>query len=126
MGRVWLARDEVLHRDVAVKEVVPPSGLTESEGEEASERGLREARAIARLNHPNVVRIFDVVAKPQRPWIVMEYVRSRSLQERIVQDGPLPAAEVARIGLGILSALVAAHKAGVLHRDVKPSNVLIA
>jgi serine/threonine protein kinase len=126
MGRVWLARDEVLHRDVAVKEVVPPSGLTESEGEEASERGLREARAIARLNHPNVVRIYDVVARPRRPWIVMEYVRSRSLQERIAADGPLPVPEVARIGLDILSALHAAHRAGVLHRDVKPSNVLIA
>jgi serine/threonine protein kinase len=126
MGRVWLARDEVLHRDVAVKEVVPPAGLTESEGEQASARGLREARAIARLNHPNVVRIFDVVARPRRPWIVMEYVPSRSLQETIAQDGPLPVAEVARIGLGILNALQAAHRAGVLHRDVKPSNVLLS
>jgi serine/threonine protein kinase len=126
MGRVWLARDEVLHRDVAVKEVVPPSGLTESEGEQASARGLREARAIARLNHPNVVRIFDVVARPRRPWIVMEYVKSRSLQDRIATDGPIPVAEVARIGLGIISAIQAAHRAGVLHRDVKPSNVLLA
>jgi eukaryotic-like serine/threonine-protein kinase len=126
MGRVWLARDEVLHRDVAVKEVIPPSGLTGSEGDEAASRGLREARAIARLSHPNVVRIYDVVAGQPRPWIVMEYVPSRSLQQILEQDGPLPPPEAARIGLGVLAALVAAHRAGVLHRDVKPSNVLLS
>jgi serine/threonine protein kinase len=126
MGRVWLGYDEVLRRDVAVKEVVPPPGLTAAEQDMSNERSLREARAIARLNHPNVVRIYDVVNKQPHPWIVMEYVPSRSLHQAIVEDGPLPPAEVARIGLAVLAALYAAHKAGIVHRDVKPSNVLLS
>ena len=93
MGRVWRGYDEVLHREVAVKEVVPPPGLTAAEQDMSNERSLREARAIARLNHPNVVRIYDVVNKQPHPWIVMEYVPSRSLHQVIVEDGPLPPAE---------------------------------
>ncbi len=126
MGRVWLGYDEVLRRDVAVKEVVPPPGLTAAEQDMSNERSLREARAIARLNHPNVVRIYDVVNKQPHPWIVMEYVPSRSLHQTIVEDGPLPPPEVARIGLAVLAALCAAHRAGIVHRDVKPSNVLLS
>jgi len=126
MGRVWLGQDEVLHREVAIKEVIPPPGLTESEIDQAATRGLREARAIARLNNPNVVRIYDVVPAEPHPWIIMEYVPSRSLQQVLEEDGPMRPAEAARIGLGVLGALVAAHRAGVLHRDVKPSNVLLA
>ncbi|TML27140.1 MAG: serine/threonine protein kinase [Actinobacteria bacterium] len=126
MGRVWLGYDEVLRRDVAVKEVVPPPGLTAAEQDQSATRSLREARAIARLNHPNVVRIYDVVNKEPWPWIVMEYVPSRSLHQVIAEDGPQPPAEVARIGLGVLAALCAAHRAGVVHRDVKPSNVLLS
>jgi serine/threonine protein kinase len=126
MGRVWLARDQVLHRDVAVKEVVLPVGLTDAELEELRQRTLREARAAARLSHPNVVQIYDVVRTDDQPWIVMEYVPSRSLHRVIEEDGPLPPARVARIGLSVLAALDAAHRAGVLHRDVKPSNVLIS
>src|SRR3712207_443538 len=83
MGRVWLARDEVLPRDVAVKEVVPPAGLTAAEGDEVRRRTLREARTAARLSHPNVVRVYDVVEAHDRPWIVMEYVPSRSLHQVI-------------------------------------------
>src|SRR5204863_469533 len=108
MGRVWLGYDEVLRRDVAVKEIVPPPGLTAAEQDMSNERSLREARAIARLNHPNVVRIYDVVSKQPHPWIVMEYVPSRSLHQAILEDGPLPPHEVARIGLAVLAALCAA------------------
>ncbi|PWR16971.1 serine/threonine protein kinase, partial [Micromonospora sicca] len=126
MGRVWRARDEMLHRDVAVKEVVPPGWLTESERDELRLRTLREARTAARLNHPNVVRIYDVVHDRGSPWIVMEYVPSRSLQELLDTDGPLPPRRTAEIGLAVLAALRAAHAAGVLHRDVKPHNVLVA
>src|SRR6266480_1671985 len=125
MGRVWLARDEVLHRDVAIKEVALPFGLSDDEREELRARTLREARAAARLNHPNVVRIYDVVHGEEQPWIVMEYVRSRSLLDAVNADGPLPVAEVARIGLAVLAALEAAKRVRVLHRDVKPGNVLL-
>ncbi|RIV39524.1 serine/threonine-protein kinase [Micromonospora radicis] len=125
MGRVWRARDEVLHRDVAIKELVPPPGLTNDERREMRERSLREARAIARLNNVNVVRIFDVLRTDGDPWIVMEYVASRSLQDTIAEDGPVPAARAVEIGLGVLNALKAAHKAGIMHRDVKPGNVLL-
>ncbi len=126
MGRVWLARDEVLDRDVAVKEVMLPFGLADSEREELVVRTLREARTAARLNHPNVVRIYDVVRNDDKPWIVMEYVRSRSLLQVIKDEGSLPVHRVAVIGLAVLRALAASHRAGVVHRDVKPSNVLIA
>ncbi|GGO03135.1 hypothetical protein GCM10011576_03190 [Micromonospora parathelypteridis] len=125
MGRVWKARDEVLHRDVAIKELVPPPGLTDEERREMRERSLREARAIARLNHANVVRIFDVLRTDGDPWIVMEYVASRSLQDTLAEDGPVSVARTVEIGLGVLGALNAAHKAGVMHRDVKPGNVLL-
>ncbi|MGI5519785.1 protein kinase domain-containing protein [Micromonospora sp. CA-259024] len=126
MGRVWLARDEMLHRDVAVKEIVPPSWLAEAEREGLRLRTLREARTAARLNHPNVVRIYDVVHDRESPWIVMEYVPSRSVQQIIGDEGPLSPQRTARIGLAVLAALRAAHTAGVLHRDIKPHNVLVA
>ncbi|WP_433056447.1 serine/threonine-protein kinase [Dactylosporangium sp. CS-033363] len=126
MGVVWLARDEMLRRDVAIKEVIPPEGLTPQERDELRLRTLREARAAARLNDANVVRIYDVVHDEQAPWIVMEYVPSRSLHQVITDDGPLPPERVATIGLAVLGALRAAHAAGVMHRDVKPGNVLLA
>ena len=125
MGRVWLARDEMLDRDVAVKEFVPPEWMTEDEKSRLTDRTLREARSAARLNHPHVVRIYDVVHADDQPWIVMEYVPSRSLHQVITEDGPFAPVEAARIGLAVLDALAAAHRAGVLHRDVKPHNVLI-
>jgi tRNA A-37 threonylcarbamoyl transferase component Bud32 len=126
MGRVWLARDEMLHRDVAVKEVQPPEWMSATEREELGQRTLREARTAARLSHPNVVQIYDVVYAEGSPWIVMEYVRSRSLHQVIESEGPLAPERVAEIGLKILDALCAAHARGVLHRDVKPHNVLIS
>jgi tRNA A-37 threonylcarbamoyl transferase component Bud32 len=126
MGRVWLARDEMLHRDVAVKEILPPDWMTPAERDDLRRRTLREARTAARLNHPGVVKIWDVVYAEGSPWIVMEYVPSRSLHEIVEADGPLPPERVAEVGLKVLDALVAAHRARVLHRDVKPHNVLIA
>jgi hypothetical protein len=126
MGTVWRAHDEVLDRDVAVKEVLLPPGLGEAEQNILYQRTFREARASARLNHPGVVTVHDVVQEDGRPWIIMELVRARPLQEIIDQDGPLPPARVAEIGVQLLEALNHAHAAGILHRDVKPSNVMIA
>src|SRR5919112_197954 len=105
MGRVWMARDEMLDRDVAVKEFVPPDWMTDEEKHRLRERTLREARSAARLNHPHVVRIYDVVHADELPWIVMEYVPSRSLHQVISDDGPYPPIAAARIGLDVLDAL---------------------
>jgi len=124
MGTVWRAYDVTLDREVAIKEVVLPPGLTAKERDVLYERTFREARASARLNHPGVVTVHDVVQESGRPWIVMELVRARSLQD-LIEQGPLDPRRVAEIGLQTLSALRAAHEKGILHRDVKPSNVLI-
>ncbi|MBN1174727.1 MAG: serine/threonine protein kinase [Micromonosporaceae bacterium] len=126
MGRVWLAHDVKLDRRVAVKEIIPPQGLSDRERTEIRLRTLREARTAASLSHPNVVRVFDTMNIDDQPWIVMEYVLSRSLQEVIDADGPMSPFRAADIGLAVLAALRTAHKAGVLHRDVKPGNVLLA
>ncbi len=126
MGTVWAAFDEVLRRDVAVKEVLLPMGLAPAERTLLCERTLREARAAASLNTPSVVTIYDVVEEDDRPWIVMALVDARSLAEIVRDRGPLPPAVVAEVGLQILDALAAAHTAGILHRDVKPGNILLA
>ncbi|WP_433796644.1 serine/threonine-protein kinase [Actinoplanes sp. CA-252034] len=126
MGRVWRAHDDLLDREVAVKEVLAPDGLPYLDRTEILRNTIREARAAARLDHPNVIRIFDVVRAAGRSWIVMEYVPSRSLHDIVTRDGPLTHRHAARIGSTLLDALDAAHRAGVLHRDVKPHNVLIA
>lgn len=125
MGRVWAAWDGLLGREVALKELLLPQGMTDAEAEALHERTLREARAIARLAHPNIVRFFDVVLDDGLPWIVMELVPSKSLHEIVREDGPLAPERVARIGIELVAALRAAHAEGVLHRDVKPANVLI-
>jgi eukaryotic-like serine/threonine-protein kinase len=125
MGRVWLARDQMLDRDVAVKEIVPPDWMSDAEKDRLHSRTLREARSAARLTHPHVVRVYDVVHAEGLSWIVMEYVASRSLYQVLTTKGPYRPIEAARIGLAVLDALTAAHHAGVLHRDVKPHNVLI-
>ncbi|MEH6378183.1 serine/threonine-protein kinase, partial [Streptomyces sp. KLMMK] len=126
MGVVWRARDEVLDREVAVKEVRAPSGLLEHEIRQLYVRLEREARAAARISHPHVVTVFDVVSEDGRPWIVMELVRGLSLADVLEAEGPLAPARAAHIGAGVLSALRGAHAAGVLHRDVKPGNVILA
>ncbi|GIH26415.1 hypothetical protein Aph01nite_47250 [Acrocarpospora phusangensis] len=124
MGIVWKAHDELLDRTVAVKEVRYDSAMGD-ELEELNRRTMREARAAGRLTHPNVVVVHDVIEEDGRPWIIMQLVESRSLGQVIREDGPLPAARVTDIGLQVLDALRAAHGQGVLHRDVKPENVLL-
>jgi hypothetical protein len=124
MGRVWRAHDLLLDRSVAVKEVLPITGLPETR-EELARRTIREARAAARLAHPNAVQVFDVEFAEDRPWIVMELVAGRSLDTLVRQDGPLDVAAVARIGLVLLDVLDAAHRIGILHRDIKPHNILV-
>ncbi|MER6530819.1 serine/threonine-protein kinase [Streptomyces sp. NPDC001508] len=124
MGTVWRAEDETVDREVAVKEPRVPDHLPEQERANAFERMRREARAAARLDHPAVVNVHDVAVVDGRPWIVMELVRGRSLGSAL-QEGTLDTREAARVGLQVLGALEAAHAAGVLHRDVKPDNVLL-
>lgn len=125
MGRVWLGYDEMLHRQVAVKEIVTPRWITADERTKVRERSLREARSIARLDHVNVVRIFDIVIADGDPWIVMEYVPSQSLRTVLEHDGRISPYQGAEVGLAVLNALGAAHRAGVVHRDVKPDNILL-
>lgn len=125
MGTVWRAEDELLGRQVAVKKLRVPPHLNDDERETLYERTRREARSAARIAHPNVVVVHDVVEDEGLPCIVMEYVRSRTLGEVLKQDGPISPREAARIGRGMVAALRAAHRAGVLHRDVKPANVLL-
>nr|WP_245695165.1 serine/threonine-protein kinase [Streptomyces antibioticus] len=124
MGRVWRAADEMLDRQVAVKEM-RIDGLDAEDARTRRERTLREARATARIDHPNVVRIYDVVDEGERLWIVMELVAGRSLERMMAEDGPLGPREAARIGVGLVTALRQVHARGVLHRDIKPGNVLV-
>ena len=125
MGTVWRAEDELLNRQVAVKEVHLRGEHSAEEREQQRERTLREARAVAQVRHPSVVGIHDVVEQDGRPWIVMELVDGTSLGSRLTAEGPMPPREAATMGLAVLSALEAAHARGVLHRDVKPDNVLL-
>lgn len=124
MGRVWRAADEILDRPVAVKEI-RIDGLDGEDTRTRRERTLREARATARIDHPNVVRVYDVVDEGERLWIVMELVTGRSLERILAEDGPLGPRETARTGLGLVAALRQVHARGVLHRDIKPGNVLV-
>ena len=125
MGVVWRARDEMLNRDVAVKEVIWPPEIQEAERETVRRRALREAQMAARLHHPNVVGVYDIFEDDGRPVIVMELLPFGSLRDTLGEGGPLPPARVARIGLGVLAGLRAAHEVGVIHRDVKPANIML-
>ncbi|GGL75257.1 serine/threonine protein kinase [Streptomyces fumigatiscleroticus] len=126
MGTVWRAEDETLGRTVAVKELRFPSNIDEEEKRRLITRTLREAKAIARIRNNSAVTVFDVVEEDDRPWIVMELVEGKSLAEVIREDGLLEPRRAAEVGLAILDVLRSAHREGILHRDVKPSNVLIA
>ncbi|MFD0902016.1 serine/threonine-protein kinase [Actinomadura sediminis] len=126
MGAVWRAYDADLDREVAVKELWVPEQVAEPERAVWYARMEREARAAARLRHPGIVTVYDRVrGEDGRPWIVMELVRGRSLDRVLAEDGPLPVRRVAAIGLAMLDALAAAHAEGIVHRDVKPANVLL-
>jgi serine/threonine protein kinase len=125
MGTVWRAEDTVLGRDVAVKEVTFPRGVSDDEREVLRERTRREARAAARLDHPSAVTVYDVAEEDGTPFLVMELVDARTLAEVVRTDGPLSPQQTAEVGLAVLGALEAAHAQGIVHRDVKPGNVLL-
>ncbi len=125
MGSVWEAQDEVLGRRVAVKLLLPQPGISPADAETARNRVIREARITARLHHPHAVTLYDVVEHAGQPCLIMQYVPSRSLNAILQERGVLPEQLTARIGAELASALTAAHLVGIVHRDVKPSNVLI-
>lgn len=125
MGVVWAARDELLARPVAVKEVRLPSSVDPEERDLLRERTLREARTAARLDHPCAVRMFDVCEEDEQAYLVMELIEGRTLSDVIRDDGPIPPGRAAEIGICLLDALAAAHAAGIVHRDVKPGNVIV-
>lgn len=124
MGVVWRARDALLDRVVAVKQLRLPD-LDREQAQVARARAMREARNAARLHHPNAIAVFDVVVEDDQHWLVMEHLAARSLAQVVADGGPLAPDEAARIGGHVAAALAAAHEAGIAHRDVKPSNVLI-
>jgi serine/threonine protein kinase len=125
MGRVWRAHDELLSRPVAVKEICLPPTVSERDREVLRERTIREARAAGRLDHPSIVKVYDVVESDGRPWLVMQYVEAKSLHDVVRHDGPLRPRKAAEVGLSIAGALATAHAAGIVHRDVKPRNILL-
>lgn len=126
MGRVWRGHDEALERAVAVKEILVPQGTSAVEQRVRVERVRREAKIAANLRHPGIVGVYDIVEREGAPMIVMEYVAGRSLRAVLDERGPLEVAETAEIGAAVLDALAHAHAAGVVHRDVKPDNILLA
>jgi eukaryotic-like serine/threonine-protein kinase len=126
MGVVWEAWDERLERRVALKQLHRQSGASTAEAELANKRAMREARLTARLNHPHAIPVFDVVEQEGQLWLIMQFISSITLAEVLKEGGPLQPAEAAQVGAEVASALAAAHALGIVHRDVKPGNILIA
>lgn len=125
MGTVWRAYDEVVHRLVAIKEINMPTGMPAGEVELVADRTMREARAIGALSHAHVITLYDIITVDGRPYIVMELLQARSLAQVLRQDGPMRDGVAATIGVAVAGGLLAAHQAGITHRDVKPGNVLV-
>jgi tRNA A-37 threonylcarbamoyl transferase component Bud32 len=125
MGVVWGARDTLLGREVAIKEVRLPASIPDSERDSMRARVLREARAAARLNHPGAVTLYDVINEQGHAFIVMELIHAPTLAQTVATQGPLDPSRAAGIGLQVAAALAAAHQAGIVHRDVKPANVMV-
>ncbi|MEU0792763.1 protein kinase [Amycolatopsis sp. NPDC005961] len=125
MGVVWRATDVRLERDVAIKQILPQPGVSETERDNMRQRAMREAKNAARFQHPNAIVVFDIAEHNGDPCLVMEYLNGPSLSTILSEQGTLPLGRIARIGEQVASALVAAHRAGIVHRDVKPGNILI-
>jgi non-specific serine/threonine protein kinase len=126
MGAVWLAHDTLLDRQVAIKQVLSVAGMTEDSAAEMRQRAMREGRIAARLSHRNAIAMHDVALDAGEPWLVMEYLPSRSIAEILHQSGTMPVNQVAQVGAQVADAMAEAHSAGILHRDIKPGNILIA
>ncbi|MFJ9370188.1 serine/threonine-protein kinase [Nocardia sp. NPDC101769] len=126
MGAVWLATDRLLHRDVAIKQVLTTQGLSEEEAQEVRSRIMHEGRVAAKLSHEHAIAVYDVVLEAGEPWLVMEYLPSRSVAKALALVDQLSPIEVAQIGAQVADALATAHAAGIVHRDIKPGNILVA
>ncbi|WP_026303900.1 serine/threonine-protein kinase [Jongsikchunia kroppenstedtii] len=126
MGAVWLAHDQLLDREIAIKQVISTVGMTESTAEEMRQRALREGRIAARLSHRNAIAMHDVALEAGEPWLVMEYLPSQSLAQILDLTGPIPTTQAAQLGAQVADAMAEGHEVGIIHRDIKPGNILIA